>query len=75
MLSLASFVQTKRQAIDAQWPLPESRLVVAPGAEIVEHAFEHLGGEFNQLKDAPQIVGEMLQDEIAARLWNRSIAW
>lgn len=67
-LDLDSLVQEEQQALDAEWKDSDRRLSLAPGAEVLEHVFQHFGGEFNKRKDAPRIAAEMLGDEIAPEI-------
>lgn len=63
-LDLESLVQAERAALDADWNDTDSRLSLAPGAEILERVFLHFGGDFNKRNDGPRIAEEMHADEI-----------
>src|SRR5260221_3878859 len=63
-ISLDTIIASQKEAFDAAWSIPENRLQLAPGEEILIEVFCKLGSEYHKPKDTTRIAKEMHSDEI-----------
>ena len=63
-ISLDAIVASEKEALGAAWAIPENRLQLAPGEEILIEVFSKLGSEYHKPKDTTRIARAMRPDEI-----------
>ena len=63
-IPLDAIIASEKEALDAAWAIPENRLQLAPGEEILTEVFSKLGSEYHKPKDTTRIARAMLPDEI-----------
>ncbi len=63
-IQLDAIIALEKEALDASWAIPENRLQLAPGEEILTEVFCKLGSEYHKPKDTARIARAMYPDEI-----------
>ncbi len=63
-IQLDAIIASEKEALDAAWDIPENRLQLAPGEEILTKVFSKLGSEYHKPKDTIRIAKQMRPDEI-----------
>lgn len=63
-IPLDAIIASEKEALDAAWTIPENRLQLAPGEEILIEVFSKLGSEYHKPKDTARIARAMRPDEI-----------
>ncbi len=63
-IDIEAIVATEKEALDTAWTIPENRLHLAPGEEILTAVFSKLGSEYRKPKDTIRIAKEMRSEEI-----------
>ena len=63
-IQLDAIIASEKEALDAAWAIPEKRLQLAPGEEILTEVFSKLGSEYHKPKDTARIARAMYPDEI-----------
>ena len=63
-IKLDAIIETEKEALDKAWAIPENRLQVAPGEEILTVVFSKLGSVYCKPKDTARIAREMRPHEI-----------
>ena len=67
-IDIEAIVATEKEALDTAWAVPENRLHLAPGEEILTAVFSKLGSEYRKPKDTIRIAKEMRSEEIEEEL-------
>lgn len=67
-LDIGRIVQDQKTKLDAEWAVPENRLRLAPGEELLGAVYEHIGSSYRKSKDVGQIAQEMQEREIDSEI-------
>lgn len=67
-LDIESIVASTKQALDALWAVPENRLSLSPGQELLEAVYQAVGSGYRKTEDAVRIAREMKTEEMHQEL-------